>query len=453
MQKKLPNSLLALAKACEKPLYIVGGFVRDHLAHMQSINSDLDICSPLSAQRFAEIAAENGFSVQAVYRNTGTVKLSDCNGSDYEFSCFRHDKYVRGQHTPTEIFFTEDILLDARRRDFTCNAVYYDIVADKLIDPLQRGVDDIAAKRLHTVTDAKKVFGEDGLRLMRLARQAAQLGFTPTEECLQGAKENAALIADISPERIYAELTAILHAEEKYGVQHGAYHGLKLLEESGVLAHILPELWIGKGMTQRADFHKYDVLEHSLKAVYYAQPSIRLAALLHDVAKPYCKNRDGNFYQHADEGERMTTNILSRLRAPKKVIEETAQLVKWHMYDLNGQVRENKLRRFLVQHNSLLPKLLALKQADFSACTDDTSIAPTCLRWNGLLKKMQKEKVPFSLRELCVNGKEIETLGIAKSHIAKVLHALLMHVAIFPKENQKQRLLGLAQSIYPTLLS
>ncbi len=451
MQKKLPKSLIALAKACEKPLYIVGGFVRDHLASMQSAHSDLDICSPLSANRFAEIATEKGFFVQAVYRNTGTVKLSHSDGSGYEFSCFRHDKYVRGQHTPTEIFFTEDILLDARRRDFTVNAVYYDIAADKFVDPLGRGLADIAAKRLHTVADAKKVFGEDGLRLMRLARQAAQLGFTPTDECLQGAKQNCALIADISPERIYTELTAILHAEEKYGVQGGAYRGLKLLENSGVLAHILPEIWAGKGMAQRADFHKYDVLEHTLKAVEYAAPSVRLAALLHDVGKPYCLHRDGNVHCHADEGEKLTKTILSRLRAPKKVIEETSLLVKWHMYDLNGQVRDNKLRRFLVEHYSLLPALLALKQADFSACMDDTSIAPTCLRWKTLLDTMRKEKVPFSLRELQVNGKEIENLGIAKPHISKVLHALWMHVAIYPNENKKERLLFLAQRIYPTL--
>ena len=157
--------------------------------------------------------------------------------------------------------------------------------------PTPGGMEDIEAKRLKTVDKAKKVFGEDGLRLMRLCRFAGQLGFVPDEECLAGAKANAALIADISPERIFAELAAILHADGQYGVPYGHYAGLKLLEETGVLAQILPELALGKDMGQRKDFHKYDVLEHSLRAAKYADQKVRLSALLHDVGKPFCMLR------------------------------------------------------------------------------------------------------------------------------------------------------------------
>ena len=106
------------------------------------------------------------------------------------------------------------------------------------------------------------MFSEDGLRLMRLARQAATLGFLPDSDCLQGAKENAGLIQDISPERIYTELLAILHADEKYGVQFGQYNGLVLLSQIGVLDYVLPELTQGRNISQRPDFHNYDVLEH-----------------------------------------------------------------------------------------------------------------------------------------------------------------------------------------------
>ena len=222
MQQIIPEKLACLAKNCPSPLYVVGGSVRDFLAGLSSAESDWDICSPMSADVFLSAAERSGFFPQAVYRHTGTVKLKDADGVDYEYTCFRSDKYVRGTHVPSEIFFTEDISLDAKRRDFTANAVYYDIAADKFLDPLG-GRADIEQKRLKTVDDAGKVFGEDGLRLMRLARQAGQLGFTPTAECIEGAAANASLISDISPERIWAELNAILRADKKYGNRKGHY--------------------------------------------------------------------------------------------------------------------------------------------------------------------------------------------------------------------------------------
>jgi tRNA nucleotidyltransferase (CCA-adding enzyme) len=444
MRNILPKNLIFLAQNAPFPLYVVGGTVRDHLAGLKTAAQDLDICSPTSAEIFANFATEQGFEVKSVFKNTGTVKLQDKDGAEYEYSCFRSDKYIRGTHVPVEIYFTDDIQLDARRRDFTANAVYYDIKTDAYIDPLD-GISAIKEKRFTTVAPAQKVFGEDGLRLMRLARQAAALGFSPDEECLLGATENAALIDDISPERIFAELSAILRADEKYGNIDGPYQGLRLLETTGVLAHILPELTLGKGMAQRADFHKYDVLEHSLRAVKYAPSSIRLAALLHDVGKPTCAIRDGNSYNHPTDGEGLAKGILQRLKAPKKVTDEVCALVRWHMYDMDCKTNENKLRRFFVEHYPILENLLALKQADFSACMDDLSEAPTCVRWRKLLTKMQAENTPFTLKDLQIKGTDLLALGVQPAKISAVLHKLLLHTATTPKDNHKERLLQLAK--------
>ncbi|MBQ8876071.1 MAG: CCA tRNA nucleotidyltransferase [Clostridia bacterium] len=443
MFDRIAKSLILLAQSLPKPLYVVGGAVRDHLIGFQEKTTDWDICSPMLAEEFAAIATAHGFTINAVYRNTGTVKLRDYENNEFEFSSFRSDEYVRGVHTPVNVFFTDDVTLDARRRDFTCNAVYYDVAAQKYVDPLD-GSSAIKEKRLSTVAPAKKVFGEDGLRLMRLARQAGQLGFTPDQDCLNGARENAALIDDISAERIYTELLAILSADEKHGLVGGAYRGLRLLDDIGVFERIFPELALGKGMKQRADFHKYDVLEHTLRSVKYAAPQVRLAALLHDVGKPYCMQRDGKYHAHPIEGERITHEILTRLKAPKKTVAHVGELVKWHMYDLDCKTSENKLRRFFVQHHTLLDDLLLLKQADFSACMDDLDQAPTCVRWRALLSTMQKENVPFSLKALAVNGNDLLTLGIAPHHIAAVLSRLLLHVSTSPQDNQKERLLRFA---------
>jgi len=446
MRQIVPKSLQILATACPKPLYVVGGSVRDFLAGLLAREHDWDICSPLSADEFVSCANACGFTVKAVYRNTGTVKLHDSDGVDYEYSCFRSDKYIRGTHVPVEIFFTEDICLDARRRDFTVNAIYYDIAKDEYVDPLG-GIAAVKEKRLTTVDCAKKVFGEDGLRLMRLARQAAQLGFSPDEECFLGAKENAALIVDISPERIFAEFTALLCADKKYGNTDGPYQGLKLLDETGVLDKILPELTLGRNMAQRADFHKYDVLEHSLRAVKYASENVRLAALLHDVGKPFCTIRDGHSHEHATEGARIAKDILTRLKASKKQLERIPALIQWHMYDFDCQTGENKLRRFFISHYDILDELLAIKQADFSACTDDCSIAPTCKKWTALLDKMRAEKAPLTLKDLAISGADLQNASIQPCHISEILKRLLLQAACNPTENEKERLLRLALSI------
>lgn len=444
MQGIIPQKLTVLAQNLPTPLYVVGGAVRDFLAGLtRKGNKDWDICAPLAPETLTDVAQKLGFSVQALYKNTGTVKLKDETGVEYEYCCFRSDEYVRGTHRPTNVYFTDDIRLDATRRDFTCNAVYYDIANHNYVDPLN-GIPAIHEKRISTVADADKVFGEDGLRLMRLARQVATLGFTPDDACIKGAQKNCALIEDISPERIFAELRAILFADEKYGIKHGHYHGLKTLEYIGVLDKILPELTLGKNMKQRADFHNYTVLEHSLRATLYADTSIRFAALLHDVGKPFCEIRDGSSHAHPIEGARIAREILTRLRAPNHLIAETATLVALHMYDLDGKTGENKLRRFLVEHYPVLPKLLQVKQADFSGCKDDTSIAPTCKRWTALLEQMKQEHVPFTLKQLAVNGNDLLSAGLPAHRLSTILNKLLLHTATNPKDNEKIKLMKLA---------
>ncbi len=441
MRTILPEKLNFLAEKCPKPLYVVGGFTRDFLGKRQATAADIDICGCMLAEDFASYAQSAGLTAQAVYKHTGTVKLTDGAGNDFEYACFRSDKYVRGEHTPAEIYFTEDIELDARRRDFTCNAVYYDIAADRFVDPLG-GIAAIQEKRLTTVDKAEKVFGEDGLRLMRLARFAGQLGYTPDDECLAGAKLNASMIDDIVPERIYAEFMQVLRADEKYGEADGHYRGLKVLEEIGVLARIMPELTLGKGMAQRADFHRYDVLEHSLRAVKYAKPEIRLAALLHDVGKPFCQLRDGNSHEHPKEGETLAREILTRLKAPKKTVEQVCNLTLWHMYDFNCQTKETKLRRFFVDHLPILEDLLAIKQADYSACMDDMREAPTVTRWKSLLAKMKEEGAPTSLKELNIKGSDLLE-RVPAPMISTILQNLLHHAVCNPKDNNRERLLAL----------
>ena len=429
MQRILPQNLIRLSNALCAPLFVVGGSVRDFLAELapKSAIRDWDICAPIDAQTLVDTAQSLGFSIKAVYKHTGTVKLQDLDGVDYEFSQFRSDEYIRGVHTPVATYFTTDIRLDALRRDFTANAVYFNIRENAFVDPLN-GVTAIHEKRLTTVRESSRVFGEDGLRLMRLARQAAQLGFTPDEACLRSAQEHADLILDISPERVYTELNALLTADEKYGVINGHFHGLCILNDTRVLDRLFPQLTLGRGMAQRADFHKYDILDHSLRAAMYAPTCVRLAALLHDIGKPFCQLRDGNSFAHPEEGANLASEALTRLKAPKRVVEEVRTLIALHMYDFDCKTKPNKLRRFFVEHLDYLDRLTALKQADFSACTDDCSPAPTCLKWEAIRAQMQCDGAPLSLKDLAVHGKDLLAENIPPHDISKRLHALPTHL-------------------------
>ena len=559
MRDFLPEPLILLARELKKqtgkPLYLVGGCVRDFLAGFPLASSDFDLCAPVPAETFKKIATGCGFRADATYARTGTVKISkiaaenadgvmedtenkvrpssvrvadsfspggsldtakncapvgrldlaenkvhlssvrvaDSNspclplsgstakkspprGSldmaekcaprgrfdkvEAEYAAFRSDKYIRGEHTPAETFFTEDISLDARRRDFACNAIYYDISADSFVDPLG-GIDDVSAKILRTADAPDKVFGEDGLRLLRLARFAGTTGFTPTAETIASAKKNAALIADIAPERVFAELKLILAADEKYGNERGVYEALKILDETRVLDGIFPELTAGRNLKQRADFHDHDVLEHSLRAAAYsvragelaggedvpAPFEVRLAALLHDIGKPAAYFRDGKFSDHPNVGAEICRAALTRLKAPVKTIAFIEDLTRWHMYDYDLNTKENKLRKFIVSHYDIFTALLLVKQADYSACKDDLSPAPCVIRLKNLEAKMRAENVPFSLKELAVRGNEIAPLLPSPRYVGATLNELLLHCAMIPSDNVKERLLRLAAAL------
>lgn len=439
---KIPEKLRCMAEAADFPLYVAGGAVRDALAGFDY--DDFDLAAPVPAEKAGAAAAACGLQVNGAYKNTGTLNLTD-GTHRFEFTSFRTDVYRGGGHAPEKVTFTDDILLDARRRDFKCNAVYYDIRNDAIADPLG-GVKDINAREVNTTRDADEVFAEDGLRLMRLARQCAQTGFTPSLECIFGAKFNAARIQKIVPERIFAELELLLHADGRHGIRYGHYSGLKLLEGTDVLQYILPELAAGKGMQQRSDFHDHDVLEHSLLAAKYADPRVRLAALLHDVGKPFCFARTGRYSGHDAEGMRIGREILERLKAPKRETETVVRLIGAHMYDLDGRAKENKVRAFIVKNFDIYELLLLVKQADYSACKDRLNECPGIAKWEAVRKNMEREGAPFTLKQLKINGNDLKGL-FPDEKIGGALGRLFWDCVYDGAKNDRAKLLDAAAKL------
>lgn len=434
-----------LANLVSSSLYAVGGYVRNFLID-GSPSYDVDLSGAICVDEILRCAEQVGLKVVAEYKRTGTVVLSD-GEKRYEFTCFRREKYAKGgAHTPVSTEFTDDIVVDSLRRDFKCNAVYYDIKNKIIVDPLG-GTIDIENRVLDTVTDAEEVFSHDGLRLMRLARFAGELNFSPTNAVKLGAKEFAENICDVSAERIYEELKRILVSDKKYPFSDpkGHYTGLKLLSETGVLDLIIPELTLGRGMEQRQDFHDHDVLEHSLRSVLYATPDIRLDALLHDVGKPYCKKTFGKYHGHAEYGEKLAEKILKRLKADNATIKRVKFLTAYHMLDLKSDMRESKLRRFIVENYSLIPQLLKLKQADYSACKDDMKKAPSVKRWEDLIAVMKKDGTPFCYADLNISSTQLMQMGFKGKEIGKILEKIFDMTVLNPLLNTEEKLATIAK--------
>ena len=422
---KVSQSLKELAAIFGGELYIVGGYVRNSLLNFPT--SDVDLAAKLSPEEVRERLSGTKFLVKTTSEKLFTLKII-CGIESYEYTTFRTDSYSIG-HTPASAAPTLDIKIDALRRDFKMNAVYYDITKEKIADPLS-GVEDIKNKIISTTREGEEVFSEDGLRLMRLARMSAELNFDVEEETLTAAKKYAAKIKEISKERIRDELDKILVADTAYKIADAHYRGLKLLTEIGIMNYILPELTLGLGMQQRKDFHKYDVFEHTLMTVKYSSKEIRLAALLHDIGKPKCYLQSGRYVGHDKEGYTLTEEVLTRLKYPVKVINETKRLVLNHMFDLKMEAKENTIRLFIQKNYDIFDKLCDLKQADYLGSGIMDGISPSVINFKKIYRDMIEEGVPFTIGDLKVTGNDLIQAGIPPQKRGEVLNNLLKDSAM-----------------------
>jgi len=280
-----------------------------------------------------------------------------------------------------------------------------------------------------------------------MCRLCGELDFSPDEKTLLSAQKYSGNIEYISKERIFAELKLILLADTKYKKTDGHYKALKLLHKSKVLEKIIPELTLGENMQQRKDFHNYDVLEHTFRAVLYAEPEIRLAALFHDIGKPWCFINNGSFYEHETKGKEIAGEVLKRLKASKKEIEQVENLTLLHMYDLNSLTKENKIKFFIIKNYKYYFDLLKIKQADFSACKDNLSVCPTVVRWEQIRKQMTENFTPFTLSELKIKGNDLIALGFKDKAIKNALDLLLKECVLNPQLNKKDYLLPRAKEL------
>ncbi len=212
---ELSNNLIKLSNVCNDKngkIYVVGGAVRNSIMGLPY--DDIDICGTFTPDEIMELATTCGFRSQVVNAKLGTVLITADN-EQYEYTTFRSENYVKG-HSPSNVDFVNDIKVDAARRDFTINALYYDIYTGNVLD-FYNGRTDIANKVIKTIETPDFVFASDGLRLLRLIRFASELDFKIDKPTLKQAKVNIYMLNDISAERKLKELRMILFSDFRYG--------------------------------------------------------------------------------------------------------------------------------------------------------------------------------------------------------------------------------------------
>lgn len=214
MQIEVPQSLIDLSKLFPCPLYIVGGFVRNSIMGLP--NEDIDIVSALKVEELEKILAGTKYKLKIKSKTLGSALITLENGDVLEYTTLRRDFYPNnGQHLPERVEFIQDVREDAKRRDFTCNAIYYDIKNEKILD-FYKGIEDIGRRVLKTVETPNEVFSHDGLRILRLFRFQCELNFKIDKETKQSALTYVNNLTDVSGERFIYEITRILHSPLKY---------------------------------------------------------------------------------------------------------------------------------------------------------------------------------------------------------------------------------------------
>lgn len=462
MNISLPAPLVRLGEAFRAggfSLYAVGGLVRNPLLGLPA--SDWDVCTDALPEEAAALGERAGLRAVPKAPAFGTIEFLGGTGSEpfsIECTTFRADTYgPGGNHRPQGVRFSKSLAQDAARRDFTVNALYADTGTGELIDPTG-GLADLEHRVLRaTNRDAGLILRDDGLRILRMVRFACELGFSIHPATYAAAENNVSGLLDLPAERLWQEFSKILLSDARY---HAAqpdgsaahYRGLLLLRDLGALYLLLPPLKEGEGIPQRPEYHAYTVLMHGLHACECAPPTLalRLAALLHDVGKPFCLAKNGRMLGHDREGARIAAGCLQNLKCPGALVERVALLIDQHMFDLDGRAKTPTLRKRILQWGpEVTLELAALREADFIGSGLLSLPIPTADRWRQTLASMEKEGAPFSIRELRVTGREImEELGLPPGpQVGMVKQALWLHCAVRPSDNQKKRLLRLSHGI------
>jgi poly(A) polymerase len=436
------SGIAILAQDNGLEIYLVGGYVRDGIMGISS--NDVDIVVIGDAIKFAELTAENfGTELNAVYRKFGTALLILENEFKIEFASARKESYRKDSRKPDVTL--SDFEDDLSRRDFTVNALAVSLNKvnyGELIDKFE-GIKDIKRKILRTPLDPEKTFDDDPLRMMRAVRFASQLNFKIEKNTFDAiVKKKERLVIQpgetgvVSQERITDEFFKIL-ASPKPSI------GLKLLQKSGLMKIILPEVYEMEGVDQRKDYHHKDVFYHTLQVVDNISEKtdnvwLRFTALMHDIAKPatkkFVEGTGWTFHGHEDIGAKWQKKIFTRMKLPMDKLSYVEQLIRLHLRPIalaEANVTDSAIRRLIFEAGDDIFDLMTLCRADITS-KDPNKIKTYLGNFARVEKRMTEVEERDRIRNFQspVRGEEImsicnippsKNVGILKSRIEEAI--------------------------------
>ncbi len=427
------------AKAGEQ-IALVGGSVRDAL--LGRLGDDLDFATSAPPERVLELVAGWADAVWDVGIAFGTVGVSK---DEYrlEITTYRSEAYDRASRNP-EVTYGDSLEADLVRRDFSVNAMAVSLPGRTFVDPYG-GLVDLAAGVLRTPGTPEDSFSDDPLRMMRAARFASQLGFDVAPDVVAAMTAMAGRIDIVSAERVQGELVKLVC---------GLYprEGLALLADSGLAAHVLPELPLLKLEIDEHHRHK-DVYEHTLIVLEQAidledGPNgdvpgpdfvLRFAALMHDVGKPRTRRFETgggvSFHHHEVVGAKLTRKRMQALKFSNELTDDVAQLVELHLrfhgYG-NGEWTDSAVRRYVRDAGPLLSRLHKLTRAD---CTTRNQRRAALLKatYDSLeqrIERLAEEEGRAALRPSLDGTQIMAILGVPPGRLVGRAYAFLMELRL-----------------------
>lgn len=394
-----PN-LQKLARIYPANLYIVGGYVRNSVMEIEL--EDVDLAGPITLDELASILEKTEFSMKVKSKTLGTAIISDGETS-YEYSCFRREVYGdNGEHSPEKVEFIDSIVEDAKRRDFTINALYYDIKKEEIID-FYDGLGDIKRKVLRTVETPEFVMSKDGARVLRLFRFMSELNFKVEKETLLAAIKYADNVKGISNERRISEITKILHSPKRYKIskQNAFMRAFRIFNHYGV--------WSSFGLdVPRIKFNMVKKVEHKSQGFL-----IDLIDTVNPISVTYYLER-----------------VLEELGVNKKLSAHIINVLGGYYAALNHE--SNKPYFFKYFENFPTIYLLISKKSMFWA-----------LKYEFFYKYIISHKLVISVKDLAINGDDIKKYypEVNPKRYKAILESLLSDVFDCKIENERKQLI------------
>lgn len=455
LNDKIFSTLSDVVSAENVEAFVVGGWVRDHLIKRDHAEKDIDIVVLGSGIEIArKVARRIDPKIKvSIYKNFGTAMFRH---GDYEieFVGARKESYSRGSRKP--VVENGTLKDDQERRDFTINAMAVSISKEsfgELADPFN-GISDLKNKIIRTPLDPDRTFSDDPLRMMRAIRFATQLNFTIEERTFSSIASNAERIKIVSQERIIAEMNKIIMSKIPSA-------GFVLLEKSGLLRIIFPELDNLKGVEKKEGKGHKDNFHHSIKVLDNISKHtdniwLRWAALLHDIAKPvtkkYTPGAGWSFHGHEFIGSKMIPDIFRRMKLPlNDRMKYVQKLVDLHLRPIvlsQEEVTDSAVRRLLFEAGDDIDDLMALCEADITSKNEEKKTRHL-ENFKYVRKKLREIEEKDALRKFQppVDGTEIiETFGIRPGREVGIIKTAIREAildGIIPNEHEAARKLML----------